>query len=74
MLGYARQSEFLTNLAVPAFVEALETKGLSSARRVLDRVAMTLVDAEEYGDLKVLAHAKGLGAGIQHSGVARRNQ
>ena len=60
--GYALQSEFLTNLGFPSFLDALETQGLSAARTELSRIAMmTLVDPEEYGDFKVLAQVKGNG-------------
>jgi SAM-dependent MidA family methyltransferase len=59
------QRQFLTNLGFTSYLEALQTQGLSAARMTLSRMAMmTLVDPEEYGAFKVLAQAKGLGAGI----------
>ena len=70
-VGYALQSQFLTNLGFSSFLEALETQGLSAARTALSRMAMmTLVDPEEYGDFKVLAQAKGHGLGIALLGFA----
>ena len=65
-VGYARQSRFLTNLGFLSFLDDLETESLSAARRELNRIAMmTLVDPDEYGDFKVLAQAKGVGAGVE---------
>jgi len=65
-VGYLPQREFLTNLGFSSFLDALDTQGLSAARTALNRMAMTaLVDPEEYGDLNVLAQAKGLGPGEQ---------
>ena len=65
-VGYAPQSQFLTNLGFSSFLDALQGQGLSAARTALSRMAlMTLVDSEEYGDLKVLAQAKGKGLGIE---------
>ena len=64
-VGYALQSQFLTNLGFSSFLDALQTQGLSAARTALSRMAMmTLVDPDEYGDFKVLAQAKGHGLGI----------
>ncbi|MFQ6030826.1 MAG: class I SAM-dependent methyltransferase [Dehalococcoidia bacterium] len=60
-VGYVLQSQFLENLGFSSFVDALQMWGLSAARMELNRIAMmTLVDAEEYGDFKVLAQAKGV--------------
>ena len=65
-VGYALQSQFLTNLGFSSFLDALQTQGLSAARTALSRMAlMTLVDPEEYGDFKVLAQAKGIGPGVE---------
>ncbi len=65
-VGYALQSQFLTNLGFSSFLDALQTQGLSAARTELSRMAMmTLVDPNEYGDFKVLAQAKGNGLGIE---------
>lgn len=72
-LGYVSQREFLTNLGFAAFLGALEAQGLSEARETLSRMAMTaLVDPEEYGDLKVLAQAKGMGSSVALRGFAAR--
>jgi SAM-dependent MidA family methyltransferase len=72
-VGYTLQSQFLTNLGFPSFLEALQTQGLSAARTALSRMAMmALVDPEEYGDFKVLAQAKGQGMGIELLGFARQ--
>ena len=61
-VGYAPQSQFLTNLGFSSFLDALPTQDLSAARMELGRMAMmTLVDSDEYGDFKVLAQAKGWG-------------
>ena len=60
-LGYLPQRHFLTNLGFSSYLERLATQGLSEARTALSRMAMTaLVDPEQYGDLKVLAQAKGM--------------
>jgi SAM-dependent MidA family methyltransferase len=65
-VGYALQRQFLTNLGFSSFLDALQTQGLSAARTALSRMAMmTLVDAEEYGDYKVLAQVKGNGLGME---------
>ena len=72
-VGYALQSQFLTNLGFSSFLDALQTQGLSAARTALSRMAMmTLVDPDEYGDFKVLAQAKGNGLGIALLGFARQ--
>jgi SAM-dependent MidA family methyltransferase len=72
-VGYALQSQFLTNLGFPSFLDALQTQGLSAARTALSRMAMmALVDPEEYGDFKVLAQAKGHGVGMALLGFARQ--
>src|SRR4029453_10012965 len=50
-VGYALQSQFLTNLGFSSFLNALQTQSLSAARMALSRMAMmTLIDPEEYGD------------------------
>jgi SAM-dependent MidA family methyltransferase len=65
-VGYALQSQFLTNLGFSSFLDVLQTQGLSAARTALSHMAMmTLVDSEEYGDYKVLAQVKGNGLGIE---------
>jgi SAM-dependent MidA family methyltransferase len=72
-VGYALQSQFLTNLGFSSFLDALQTQGLSAARTALSRMAMmTLVDPDEYGDFKVLAQAKGHGLGIDLLGFERQ--
>ncbi|WP_089717902.1 class I SAM-dependent methyltransferase [Candidatus Entotheonella palauensis] len=64
-VGYALQSQFLTNLGFSSFLDKLESQRLSAARMELSRMAlMTLVAPEEYGDFKVLAQVKGNGSGI----------
>jgi SAM-dependent MidA family methyltransferase len=64
-VGYALQRQFLMNLGFSSCLDALQTQGLSAARTALSRMAMmTLVDPNEYGDLKVLAQAKGHGLDI----------
>jgi SAM-dependent MidA family methyltransferase len=73
-VGYIPQRQFLTNLGFSSFLDALDTRGLSSARTALSRMAMmTLVDPEEYGDFKVLAQAKGNGFGTGLLGFANRS-
>ena len=70
-VGYALQSQFLTNLGFSSFLDALDTQGLAAARTTLSRMAMmALVDPEEYGDLKVLAQAKGVGLSNELLGFA----
>ncbi len=65
-VGYTLQHGFLTSLGFSSFLDALDTQGLSAARTELSRMAMmALVDPEEYGDLKVLAQAKGIGSGTE---------
>ena len=72
-VGYALQSQFLTNLGFSSFLDALQTQGLSAARTALSRMAMmTLVDPNEYGDFKVLAQAKGHGVGMALLGFTRQ--
>jgi SAM-dependent MidA family methyltransferase len=72
-VGYALQSQFLTNLGFSSCLEALQTQDLSAARMALSRMAMmALVDPDEYGDFKVLAQAKGQGLGIALLGFARQ--
>lgn len=61
-VGYVPQRQFLMNLGFTSLLDALDTHGLSAARTTLSRMAMmSLVDPEQYGDLKVLAQAKGHG-------------
>ena len=70
-VGYTPQRQFLTNLGFSSLLEALATQGLSAARTALSRMAMmALVDPEEYGDLKVLAQAKGVEFGTELLGFA----
>jgi SAM-dependent MidA family methyltransferase len=70
-VGYALQRQFLTNLGFSAFLDALQTQGLSAARTALSRMAMmSLVEPEEYGDFKVLAQAKGNGLDTELLGFA----
>jgi SAM-dependent MidA family methyltransferase len=65
-VGYTLQRQFLMNLGFSSCLDALQTQGLSAARRALSRMAMlALVDPEDYGDFKVLAQAKGLGVGLE---------
>jgi SAM-dependent MidA family methyltransferase len=60
-VGYTQQSKFLEFLGFSSFLDRLQALGLSAARTELNRIAMmTLVNAEEYGDFKVLAQAKGV--------------
>lgn len=71
-VGYIPQRDFLMNLGFTACFDALETQGQSAARTALSRMAMmALVDPEQYGDLKVLAQAKGTGLEGELSGFAR---
>ncbi len=70
-VGYLPQSRFLENLGFSSYLDALPNQGLTAARTEFNRVAMmTLVDPDEYGDLKVLAQAKGVGAGVELTGFA----
>jgi SAM-dependent MidA family methyltransferase len=72
-VGYIPQRQFLTNLGFSSLLDALDMRGLSSARTALSRIAMmTLVDPEEYGDFKVLAQAKGVGLGAGLLGFANK--
>jgi len=72
-VGYALQSQFLTNLGFSSFLDALQTQDLSAARMELARMAMmSLVDPDEYGDFKVLAQAKGIGLGAELTGFENR--
>ena len=65
-VGYTPQRQFLTSLGFSSLLDALDTQGLSAARTALSRMAMmALVDPKEYGDLKVLAQAKGIGSGTK---------
>lgn len=60
-VGYTPQRDFLMNLGFSGYLDALESQDLSAARKALSRMAMmSLVDPEQYGDLKVLAQAKGI--------------
>ena len=68
-VGYTTQSRFLENLGFSSQVDALSAQGHSAARTEFNRIAMmTLVDPEEYGDLKVLAQAKGFGPAVDLQG------
>ena len=59
--------------AFAAFLDALEVQGLSEARETLSRMAMmALVAPAEYGDLKVLAQAKGMESSVALRGFAAR--
>ncbi len=72
-IGYCPQSLFLENLGFSSFIHALETQETSDARATLNRMAMlALVDPEQYGDLMVLAQAKGPGLGIELQGFASK--
>ena len=72
-VGYALQSQFLTNLGFSSFLDALQTQDLSAARMELGRMAMTsLVDEDEYGGFKVIAQAKGIGLDIGLVGFENR--
>jgi SAM-dependent MidA family methyltransferase len=73
-VGYSRQSEFLQNLGFSSFIDVLEGQSASSARAALNRIAMmTLVDPEQYGELKVLVQAKGLARGSELLGFGARD-
>ena len=70
-MGYIPQRQFLMNLGFSSFLDALPAQGLSTARTALSRMAMmALVDPEDYGDLKVLAQAKGNGLDRELLGFA----
>jgi len=72
-VGYAQQSQFLAKLGFSSFLDELQTQDLSAARMELARMAMmALVDPEEYGAFKVLAQAKGIGAGTELLGFEGR--
>ena len=72
-LGNIPQRDFLMNLGFSACVDGLDTQGLSAARTALSRMAMmSLVDPEQYGDLKVLAQAKGIALDGDLLGFPRR--
>lgn len=69
--GCTPQRRFLTNLGFSSLLDSLDTQDLSAARKELSRMAMTaLVDPEQYGDLKVLAQAKGVASGVELQGFA----
>jgi SAM-dependent MidA family methyltransferase len=73
-VGYVPQREFLSKLGFSSHLDALKTQGLSAARTELSRLAMmSLVDPQEYGDLKVLAQAKGIGSDIELLGFASQS-
>ena len=68
-VGYNSQREFLANLGFDSIVDGIEQQGMSAARAELSRIAlMTLVDPNEYGDFRVLAQAKGVGADVRLRG------
>ena len=74
-LGYAPQRRFLANLGFSSYLDALQAQGQSAARTALSRMAMTaLVDPEEYGDLKVLAQAKGIRTDSRLLGFVRQDE
>ena len=59
--GYSLQRRFLENLGFYSYLDSLDTKELSYARKELSRIAMkTLIDPEDYGDFKVLIQSKGV--------------
>tara|TARA_Y100001970_G_scaffold62038_1_gene79269 strand:- start:4251 stop:5405 length:1155 start_codon:yes stop_codon:yes gene_type:complete len=59
--GYALQRRFLENLGFYSYLDSLDTKELSYARKELSRIAMkTLIDPDDYGDFKVLIQSKGI--------------
>ena len=71
-VGYAPQRDFLAKLGFESFLDALEQQGLSAARTTLSRMAMmSLVDPDQYGDLKVLAQAKGIAGDVNLEGFRR---
>ncbi len=70
-VGYIPQRQFLTNLGFDSYLDALDSEGQSAARTALNRMAMmALVDPLDYGDLKVLAQAKGAGLEAKLMGFA----
>ena len=70
-VGYTPQRAFLMNLGFSSSLDALDAQGLSAARTELSRMAMmALVDPAQYGDLKVLAQAKGDGLANELLGFA----
>ena len=70
---YAQQSQFLAHLGFSSFLHELQEQDMSAARMELARMAMmTLVDPDEYGGFKVLAQAKGVGAGVELFGFENR--
>lgn len=70
-IGYTTQSEFLNNLGFSSYLDCLDTRGLSEARREFNRTAMrALVDPYEYGSFKILAQSRGVGPGIELQGFA----
>jgi SAM-dependent MidA family methyltransferase len=72
-VGYTVQREFLANLGFSELFERLDAQGQSAARAALNRIAMhALVDPQDYGDLKVLAQAKGVALPVELLGFARR--
>ena len=72
-VGYALQSEFLTNLGFASYLDTLQAQGLSAARTELSRMAMmTLVDPQEYGNFKVLAQTKGTASDTRLLGFENR--
>ena len=59
------------NLGFASLLDELDTKDLSAARHALSRVAMmALVDPDQYGDLKVLAQARGIARLVALQGFA----
>lgn len=71
-VGYTTQRQFLGNLGFSSLLEAIDTQSQSAARAALSRIAMqALVDPEDYGDLKVLAQAKGVALPFELRGFAQ---
>ena len=59
--GYTLQRRFLENLGFYSYLDSLDAKELSYARKELSRIAMkTLIDPDDYGDFKVLIQSKGI--------------
>ena len=70
-VGYVPQRRFLESLGFDSCLDDLEAQDLSEARKALGRMAMmALVDPQEYGDLQVLAQAKGEGLNVELIGFA----
>lgn len=60
--GYTSQRQFLQNLGIKAFLQALTLKGLSQYDYTANRFAiLELIKPGGFGDFKVLVQSKGLG-------------